>query len=327
MKKLGTYRLSPLKKKKKKIMSQRNGSGPFLTAASYDITISVTDLSNETAAFSTPMKFGLQNAQANRIIGLTGSRFAVASNPYIFVYDRTAKTNKPVMTFQGHQTNVTDLCTDGTKIYSCSEDETWKVYDTAQPNGGRAIASYQTNCCLNAITLLCDNKCVLTGNDRGQIELWSVADGKQLQQLRVSQSPVRSLAPSGNEGLVIVGCQDGNVVIVKVDENSINIIKSVKAHDEILTRVAASPDGKLFATASADSTAKLWYVDSCELKAKLADPNQTRWIWDVAFTPDSQRICTGGTDKVCRVWDVNTGELKKQVEWHQKGVTCIAIIQ
>lgn len=324
-------------------MTQRADRGPFLIAASYDITISVTDLSSESgglAGLGAPLKFGLQNAQANRIIGLQGNKFAVASNPFIFVYDRTAKTNKPILTYQSHQTNVTDLCTDGTMMYSCSEDLSWRVWDFSQ---SRPTATYQTNCCLNSIGLINleaqgeseGQKFVITGNDRGQVELWNIQDGKEITQLRVSQSPIRSIAPiqEGKNGLAVVGCQDGIVVIIQVSKDptsgeiSIKEVRKVEAHvGSVLTRVAASPDGKLFATASADSTAKLWFVETGELKAKLADASQTRWVWDVAFTPDSKRICTGGTDKFCRVWDVETGEMKKQMEWHQKGVTCIAII-
>lgn len=327
-------------------MAQRAEKGPFLIAASYDLTISVTDLSNESAV---AIKFGLQNAQANRIIGLSGSKFAVASNPFIFVYDRTAKTNKPILTFQTHQTNVTDLCTDGNRMYSCSEDLSWRVWEFNQQ---RPIAVNQTSCSLNTIGLFNISssgeqsanpeqqnniKLIATGNDRGQIEIWN-EEGKQITQLRVSQSPIRSIAPvqNGKDGLGVVGCQDGIVVIIKVsvDPNNptesitIKEVQRITAHpDSILTRVAASPDGKLFATASADSSAKVWRIETGELVAKLVDQNQTRWIWDVAFTPDSKRVCTGGTDKICRIWDSETGALLKPVEWHSKGVTCIAIIE
>lgn len=327
-------------------MAQRAERGPFLIAASYDLTISVTDLSNESAG---AIKFGLQNAQANRIIGLTGNRFAVASNPFIFVYDRTAKTNKPILTFQTHQTNVTDLCTDGNRMYSCSEDLSWRVWEFNQQ---RPIAINQASCSLNTIGLFIipsnaessenseqpkNTKLIATGNDRGQIEIWN-EEGKQITQLRVSQSPIRSIAPvqKGKDGLAVVGCQDGIVVIIKVSIDSTNPTESITikevqritAHpDSILTRVAASPDGKLFATASADSTAKVWRIETGEMVAKLADQNQTRWVWDVAFTPDSKKVCTGGTDKICRVWDAEKGTLLRPLEFHTKGVTCIAIIE
>lgn len=274
-------------------------------------------------AFS-PVKFGLQNAQANKIIGLSSNRFAVASNPFIFVYNRTAKTNKPGQSLQGHQTNVTDLCTDGTKLYSCSEDETWRVWDFTQP---RAAATYQSGCCLNTISLINENKWVVTGNDNGKVEVWEADTGKLLFNERFSPKPIRSICPSNNGNTIVIGCQDGNVVIADVTEEGIKELRKVNAHpNAFITRVAASKDGRYFATASSDSTAKIWNFEDCSLVNVLEDQSQTKWIWDVSFTNDCKLICTGGTDKVCRIWEVETGTLKKQIEWHQKGVTCIAII-
>ena len=298
-----------------------NQSGPFLVAASYDLSISVTDISMCTSA---PIKFGLQNAQANKIIGLPSNRFAVASNPFIFIYNRTAKTNKPGQSYQGHQTNVTDLCTDGSKLYSCSEDETWRVWDFSQP---RAVATYQTGCCLNTITLINENKWVVTGKDNGNGEVWEADTGKLILSERFSPKAIRSIVPSNNGNIIVIGCQDGNAVIADVTAEGIKELRRVNAHpNAFITRVAASKDGRLFATASSDSTAKIWNFEDCSLVNVLEDQSQTKWIWDVAFTNDCKLICTGGTDKVCRIWDVETGTLKKQIEWHQKGVTCIAII-
>lgn len=301
-------------------MTQR---GPYLIAASYDLTISVTDLATDASGVAANLKFGLQNAQANRIIPLNGSRFAVASNPYIFVYDRTAKTNKPIQTFQGHQANVTDLCTDGQNMFSSSEDKSWRRWDFTQP---RPVNIYPTACCLNTIAIACNKEVIVTGNDRGQVEAWDIKDGKALTQLRVSQSSIRSIVVY-NDNKAVVGCQDGNVVLITIDATAITEIKKIKCHDSFLTRVAVSANELLFATASADSTAKVFSIETGECKTTLADSNQSRWVWDVAFTDQDTKVCTGGTDKVCRIWNVENGALLRQIEWHQKGVTCIAVIQ
>jgi G protein beta subunit-like protein len=297
--------------------------GPYLVAASYDLTISVTDLSTDYAGVGAP-RFGLQNAQANRIIPTVGTRFAVASNPSIFLYDRTAKTNKPIQTLQGHQVNATDLATDGTRLFSSSEDETWKIWDFAQ---NRPLSSTQATSSLNTIALIHGGAAVVTGNDRGQVEVWGTADGQLLSQNRVSAAGIRSIVAAGTTGLIVVGCIDGLAVTARVNGPDVGDVQKVSAHAQAITRVAASPDGRTFATASADSSAKLWDIETRELKATLVDRNQTRWIWDVVFTEDSATVCTGGTDKVCRVWDAQTGQLKRAIEGHQKGVTCIALLQ
>ena len=104
------------------------------------------------------------------------------------------------------------------------------------------------------------------------------------------------------------------------------VIRTIEAHQNVLTRVAASPNGKYFATASADSTAIIWDVETGEMYYRLEDKAQTQWIWDVCFSADSTFVVTGGTDKFIRVWDLEKKTLKKTYEWHTKGVTCLTIL-
>jgi G protein beta subunit-like protein len=283
----------------------------------------VTDLSSDAVSIAAPLKFGLQNAQGNRVIPLQGSRFAVASNPSIHIYDRTAKTNKPFQTCQGHQTNVTDLVTDGTRLFSSSEDETWKTWDFTT---SRAIATAQGSSPLNTITLVNSDSQIVTGNDHGQVEIWNANDQTLIAQHKIGTSAIRSIVAGPVPGSIVAGCIDGAAFTAVITGSEIAHIRKIQAHESPITRVAVAPNGELYATASADASTKLWDWNSGELKVKLADRNQTRWIWDVAFTADSRWVCTGGTDKVCRVWDVETGQLKRQIEWHQKGITCITVI-
>jgi G protein beta subunit-like protein len=312
-------------------MGEMGQRGPYLIAASYDLTISVTDLAADANSVAAPPKFGLQSAQANRIIGYLGSRFAVASNPSIFIYERGSKLNKPVITFQGHQSNVTDLCAvNGPRIYSCSEDESWRTWDYPQV---RSVGQVATGTCLNAIRLIADDKILVTGNDRGQLDLWSTTDSNRIFQAKVAPSEIRSIALIGDEGKAVVGCLDGTLVVVQFEGTSVRVLATFQGHKGACTQVNASPDGKMFCSCGQDSRAVIWDVDTigckegCQMKRELKDKGQTRWIWGCAFTPDSMQLCAGGTDKICRIWDVETGALRRTIEWHQKGITCIAVVQ
>ena len=297
-------------------------SSPVLVAASYDLSISLTDLSNESSS-QLLSKFGLQNAQGNRILSLSNTKFVVASNPFIFLYDRSLKTNKHVTAFQGHQSNVTDLCYDDKFLYSCSEDKVWNKWDLTKV---RPVSGKQTSCCLNAICLINNKTLLITGNDRGQVEVWNPQDNSLICHQKISTQAIRSISQTIDSKPIVVGSQDGKVYLIKVEGTNIEIIHTLEAHKSILTRVATSPDGKYFATASSDSTAIVWDMNTFELYYKLEDNQQTRWIWDLCFSPDSKMIVTGGTDKICRIWNLEEKKLIKSIEWHQKGVTCLTIL-
>lgn len=301
-------------------------TGPFLVAASYDLTMSVTDLSIDASLAVAPTRISIQNAQANRIIPYTDTKFIVASNPYIYIFDRTMKSNKYTQMFQGHQSNVTDLCTTGNFLFSSSEDKSWQKWEFGK---NRAIKTVPTGVCLNAICLIKEKTVLVTGNDHGQVEFWNPNTTEKIATQKLGPSPVRSIAECGKNGPIVAGLQDGHAVLFTYEndgEPKITIKQTIEAHPNVLTRVAASANGKYFATASADSTAIVWDVETGNVVFRLEDKAQTQWIWDVCFSADSTFIVTGGTDKICRVWDLQKKTLTRTIEWHTKGVTCLTLL-
>jgi len=172
-----------------------------------------------------------------------------------------------------------------------------------------------------------DNSLVVTGNDAGVVEVWGTDDGKRLCSLQLGQTPIRSIEPIPGTDRAVVACRDGVTAVVRISGSALEEIRRVKAHERPITHVATSPDGRWFATASADGSAKVWTTDAGELVATLVGADKDpAWVWDVAFTPDSRALCTGGTDRICRVWDVEKSAVTRQITCHKMGVTCLAVI-
>jgi WD40 repeat protein len=78
-----------------------------------------------------------------------------------------------------------------------------------------------------------------------------------------------------------------------------------KSHADLVYSVAFSPDGKLLASGSWDTTAKIWVVDSGKEKATLK--GHTAPIMSVAISADGKTLATGSIDKTVKVWDVAKG--------------------
>lgn len=92
-------------------------------------------------------------------------------------------------------------------------------------------------------------------------------------------------------------------------------------HSHAVTCVALAPDGKRFASASADGTIRLWDVNSGREIGCLAEHKDV--VTSVAFAPDGRHLLSGSWDNTVRLWD-ETGACQKTLVGHQYGVESVA---
>lgn len=77
---------------------------------------------------------------------------------------------------------------------------------------------------------------------------------------------------------------------------------TLRGHTDSVDSVAISPDGKLFATASGDSTAILW--DAANGKQVYVLKGHTAPVWGIVFSPDGKTVLTTSADNTARLWDL-----------------------
>jgi WD40 repeat protein len=77
-------------------------------------------------------------------------------------------------------------------------------------------------------------------------------------------------------------------------------------HQNRVTDVKVSPDGRWVVTSSNDNTARVWSIDTGMLRypALKHEHHVTRVSW----SPDGLRIVTASADKTAKVWDAFTGQ-------------------
>ncbi len=108
-----------------------------------------------------------------------------------------------------------------------------------------------------------------------------------------------------------------------LDGKTLETIRSwPSGHTAHVVRLAFSPDGRRFATASYDGIVKIWGADSGELLHDLV--GHVNRVLDVAFSPDGNRIATGGDDRVVHIWDARTYDPVARLAGHQDYVHSLA---
>ncbi|MEB3292461.1 MAG: TIR domain-containing protein, partial [Synechococcales bacterium] len=91
-------------------------------------------------------------------------------------------------------------------------------------------------------------------------------------------------------------------------------------HRDAVYSVAFSPDNQTIATASADSTIKLWNREGL-LQTTLEDHDQP--VYQVQFSPDGQRFASASADQLIKIWNTD-GTLRQTLEGHRGKVYTIA---
>ena len=95
-------------------------------------------------------------------------------------------------------------------------------------------------------------------------------------------------------------------------------------HDEWVTSVAFSPDGKHIVSGSRDNTVRVWDAQTGQ---SVMDPlkGHNNFVTSVAFSPDSRHIVSGSLDNTFRVRDAQTGQsVIASLKGHDDRVTSVA---
>ncbi|PKY00875.1 WD-repeat protein Pop3 [Aspergillus campestris IBT 28561] len=215
------------------------------------------------------------DSQVNRLCITPDKRYlAAAGHNNIKLYDIKSSNPNPIMSFDGHTSNITGVAfhCEGKWMVTSSEDNTVKVWDTRT---GSLQRNYAHKAPVNDVVIHPNQGELISGDRAGIVRVWDLGESVCTHQLIPEDDvAVHSVSVASDGSLLCAGNKKGNVYIWRMIQDAeitrIVPICTFQAHKDYLTRVLLSPDVKHLATCSADHTAKVWNLDLDYQPAKLA---------------------------------------------------------
>jgi WD40 repeat protein len=99
-------------------------------------------------------------------------------------------------------------------------------------------------------------------------------------------------------------------------------LQTLEGHSGEVSSVAFSHDSARLASASDDSTIKIWDAHSGGCLQTLE--GHSRAVSSVAFSHDSARLASASSDSTIRIWDASTGACMQTLEGHSGEVSSVA---
>jgi WD40 repeat protein len=187
---------------------------------------------------------------------------------------------------------------DGKSFATGDENFLVKIRNT---ENGHLIRELEHDSSLDGIAWSHDGKILAAGSEKGEVWLWDAKTYSLITKIKAG-STVNSLDFSSDDGRLIVA---GNIqapdakkrtqrydgFVKMIDMKSYKITQEYEGPRGSIKSVRFSQNGKYFACAGFDSTARIYDAEKGTLIKSFREPMK---IEAVAFTPDGQYLVSGG---------------------------------
>ena len=214
--------------------------------------------------------------------------------------------------FQGH-VNALAINPQGNQLAVGSGDGSislWKL-----PGGQRERWLRRDGVPVMGVTFIRNGQ-QLASFDRSNLEVWSVPDGRLIQELDKPRGVVTAMATNPNGRFLAVGDANGEVYLWDLSRG----VTTPSFRQEFpqlgkIDALAVSPDGTLLAIANqSHEVIELWDVPRRSRKHSLTRQDLRHGIWSLAFRPDGQVLAGGSGDGKVSLWNVSNGAWLKTLK-------------
>lgn len=209
-----------------------------------------------------------------------------------------------------HDTSVHDACfsSDGKMIATASSDKTARIWQTED---GEELNRFDYRGDARAVAFGANDKTLAVGGRSVAIEIWDIELGTMKDRLyggsvntMVFSPDGETLAAAGSSKVTFWNANNGSKTLSPDYEGRVSQVEPLE-HQDLISTIRFSSDGRLLVTASDDGTSKVWHVgDEKEILSFMHEDE----INEAVFSPDGKTVATASDDATARIWNIETGK-------------------
>ncbi|RMD39422.1 hypothetical protein DV735_g5707, partial [Chaetothyriales sp. CBS 134920] len=244
-------------------------------------------------------------------------------------YNRTLSVDMP-----GHRSDI--------RCVAISSDD--RMIATAS-HGSLKIWNARTQSCLRTldcgyalcVTFLPGDKIVVIGTREGTLEVFDIASSQLLDTISAHEKPVWAIGVFPDGKGIVTGSADKSAkfwdfkvvqeevlgTTRKTSKLTLVHTRTLKLADDILA-LRFSPDHRLLAVSTLDSTVKVFFVDSLKLYLTLYGHKLP--VLSISISYDSKLIITSSADKNVRLWGLDFGDCHKSFFAHSDSILAVSFV-
>ncbi|MCA9211806.1 MAG: protein kinase [Planctomycetales bacterium] len=244
-------------------------------------------------------------------------------NSTIKIWDWSSKQELQSFPVPARRNLIVAASPDGKKVATQCDDGTLRIW-SAKTGDELLTIDIGKYVDVRLAFSLDSQRIAMVSTDSWALNVWHATSGKPIladdgqTPMRQNECNCIKFSPDGNMLAMAGGSPNEPGEIIIRDASNGRDLTRIIGHNDLITDIAFSPNGRLIGSASRDGTIKIWDLSTpapvSTVKALANNGDK------LAFAPGGNRVAVASRDSMVQVWDFDTGNLVRTMHGSFPGI-------